>query len=430
LNKKPSTLPPTLAIMAKETYDYRWMRIFCLGTHYNLIIGQSGGATAVINASLVGAFEAARQETRIHDIYGMWYGIQGLLQEDFVDLRRQPVHLWPELMRTPSAALGSCRYKLQEEDPARAIEIFRRYDIHAMLYIGGNDSADTVHRIAQAAQAQNYDLQAISIPKTIDNDLPLTDHCPGYGSAARFIALATMDSTMNTLSMPWHYPVKIIETMGRDSGWLTAAAALGKRDESDAPHILLLPEQPFNSERYLVQVEETYRRFGYAVVVAAETVRDERGQPLGAAGQVGTDAFQHPLLSGTAQYLVELVKKHLKLRARFDKPGDLQRMASFCVSHVDRAEAYQVGQAGTHAALAGETDKMVVLQRQDEPRYHCTTGLATLSEIANAQRSLPESFLGQGKTMITPAFLDYALPLIGEPLPAYPRLEHARINRI
>ncbi len=396
----------------------------------NLIIGQSGGATAVINASLVGAVETALQDTRIKSIYGMWYGIQGLLQEDIVDLGQQPARLWTELTNMPSAALGSCRYKLQNEDPDRVIEIFKRYDIHAMLYIGGNDSADTTHRIAQAARARGYELRAISIPKTIDNDLPLTDHCPGYGSAARFIAMATMDSTMNTLSMPWHYPVKVIETMGRDAGWLTAAAALGKREESDAPHILLLPEKPFNTERYLAQVEEAYRRFGYVVIVAAETLRDEQGQALGAAGQVGTDAFQHPLLSGAAQYLVELVKTHLNIRARFDKPGDLQRMASFCVSHVDREEAYLVGQAGVRAVLDGETDKMVILLRQDEPVYSCTTGLADLRAVANAQRLLPEAFLNEEKTMVTPAFLDYARPLIGEPLPAYPRLEHTRIHTV
>src|SRR5579883_2510065 len=401
-----------------------------VGRHNNLIIGQSGGATAVINASLSGAVKAALNERHVGQIYGMWHGVQGLLQEDLADLRRQPAHLWQELLHTPSAALGSCRYKLQEDDLEKIFAVFRRYEIHTLLYIGGNDSADTVHRIAQAAHHLNYDLQAICIPKTIDNDLPLTDHCPGYGSAARFIALATMDSTMNTLSMPWHYPVKIIETMGRDSGWLTAAAALGKRDESDAPHILLLPEQPFNSERYLVQVEETYRRCGAVVIVAAETLRDEQGRALGASGQVGVDAFQHPLLSGAAQYLVELVKEHLKLRARFDKPGDLQRMASFCVSPVDREEAYLVGQAGVRAVLDGETDKMVILLRQDEPVYSCTTGLADLRAVANAQRLLPEAFLNEEKTMVTPAFLDYARPLIGAPLPAYPRLEHTRIHTV
>src|SRR5579871_5631634 len=211
----------------------------------HLIIGQSGGATAVINASLVGAVEAALADERIGNIYGMLYGVEGLLKEDIIDLRQEPVDLWPRVARTPSAALGSCRYKLKDEDPERVVEILKRYDIHAILYIGGNDSADTTHRIAHAAQQRGYELYAVSIPKTIDNDLPFTDHCPGYGSAARFIALATMDSTMNTKSIPWHYPVKVIETMGRDAGWLSGSSVLGKRDEYDAPHIILVPEQPF-----------------------------------------------------------------------------------------------------------------------------------------------------------------------------------------
>ena len=345
----------------------------------NLVIGQSGGATAVINASLVGAFNSAVQDARIDGIYGMRYGVEGLLREEMIDLRQQPAGLWPQLLNTPSAALGSCRYKLQDEDPARVIEILRRYDIHALLYIGGNDSADTTHRIAEAARHTGYDLRAISVPKTIDNDLAITDHCPGYGSAARFISLATMDSTMNTKSIPWHYPVKVIETMGRDAGWLTASSALGKRDENDAPHILLIPEQPFNEQHFLQQVEETYRRVGYVIIVTAESIRDEQGQALGAAGQVGLDAFNHPLLSGAAQQLVELVKSKLKLRARFEKPGDLQRMASNSVSTTDRDEAYLVGKMGTQALLDGESDKMVTLIRHNEPAYHCSTGLVTLA---------------------------------------------------
>jgi len=395
----------------------------------NLIIGQSGGATAVINASLAGAVEAALADGRIDGIYGMRYGIEGLLKEEIIDLRRQPAALWPRLLYTPSAALGSCRYKLQEHDSERALDILRRYNVRYLLYIGGNDSADTAHRLAQAAQRSGYELSTISIPKTIDNDLPFTDHCPGYGSAARFIALATMDSTMNTISIPWHYPVKVIETMGRDAGWLAVSSALGKRDENDAPHIILVPEQRFVADRFLAQVEAVYRRIGYVIVAAAETIRDEQGQALGAAGQVGTDAFQHPLLSGTAQYLVDLVKKQLKLRARFDKPGDLQRMASNCVSATDRDEAYLVGRMGVHAVLDGESDKMVTLVRYNEPRYHCTTGLADLAQVANEQRLLPDEYLDASKTMVTQAFYDYALPLIGEPLPQHARLELTKVQQ-
>jgi 6-phosphofructokinase len=396
----------------------------------NLIIGQSGGATAVINASLVGAVEAALIDPHINGIYGMVHGIEGLLKEDLIDLRQQAPTLWSHLLYTPSAALGSCRYKLQEHDLERVLEIFRRYDIHVMLYIGGNDSADTAHRLFQAAQQDGYDLAIVSIPKTIDNDLPLTDHCPGYGSAARFIALATMDSTMNTLSIPWHYPIKVIETMGRNAGWLAAASALGKREEGDPPHIILVPEQPFNADRFLTQVEETYRRFGHVIIVATETIRDEKGQPLGAIGQVGTDAFQHPLLSGTAQSLVEMVRQKLKLRARFDKPGDLQRMASTAVSSTDRKEAYLVGQMAARAVLQGESDKMITLQRQDGLVYSCSTGLVDLEEVANVQRLLPPEYLDASRTMVTPAFYDYALPLIGDPLPHYRRLEMTRVKML
>lgn len=393
----------------------------------NLIIGQSGGATAVINASLVGAVEAAFADQRIGGIYGMHHGIEGLLKEDIIDLRKQPASIWSKLLYTPSAALGSCRYKLHEHDLERTIEILRRHEIHYMLYIGGNDSADTAHQLAQAAKQASYELFIVSIPKTIDNDLPFTDHCPGFGSAARFLAQATRDSTMNTRSIPWHYPVKVIETMGRDAGWLTASAALGKRNEADPPHILLLPENPYNENRFLTQVEEVYQRLGYAIVVVAEALRDENGQALGSSGQAGLDAFQHPLLSGAAQHLVELIKRELKIRARFDKPGDLQRMDANSISSPDRDEAYLVGKMGVQALLAGESDKMITLVRHNEPTYHCTTGLADLSKVANVQRLLPDEYLDATKTMVTQAFFDYALPLIGEPLVAYTQLEMTRI---
>lgn len=397
--------------------------------HNNLILGQSGGATAVINASLVGAVEAALADERIDGIYGMRYGIEGFLREDLIDLRHQASHIWSRLLHTPSAALGSCRYQLKDGDLERAIAILRRYNIHYLLYIGGNDSADTAQRLSKAAEQVGYDLRTIGIPKTIDNDLPFTDHCPGYGSAARFLALATKDSTMNTISIPSHYPVKVIETMGRDAGWLAASSALGKRSYVDPPHIILMPEQRFNAERFLGQVQDVYRQLGYVVIVAAEAIRDEQGQPLGTTGQAGTDAFHHPLLSGAAQHLVELVMQHLKLRARFDKPGDLQRMASNSISRTDHEEAYLVGKMGTSALLDGESDKMITLVRHTEPVYHCTTGLVELAKVANEQRLMPEEYLDESKTMVSEAFYDYALPLIGDPLPEYPQLEEIRIKR-
>jgi ATP-dependent phosphofructokinase / diphosphate-dependent phosphofructokinase len=394
----------------------------------NLLIGQSGGATAVINASLVGAVEAALAERHIDGIYGMLNGIEGLLKKDVIDLRQQSPGLWSQLLNTPSAALGSCRYKLNAGDDERILEILRQFNIRFVLYIGGNDSADTAHQLAQAAAKSGDDISFISIPKTIDNDLPYTDHCPGYGSAARFLAQATIDTTMNTISIPWHYPVKVIETMGRDAGWLAASTALGKRDEIDPPHIILMPEQPFVAERFLQRVEEIYRRQRYVIIVATETIRDEQGRALGSATQSGSDAFQHPLLSGAAQALVTLVTQQLKLRARFEKPGDLQRMASTSFSATDRSEAYLVGKMGVTALLDGQNDKMITLVRHDEPAYHCTTGLVDLALIANEQRLLPDEYLDESKTMVTQAFIKHAQPFIGEPLSQHARLVTTRLN--
>jgi 6-phosphofructokinase 1 len=388
----------------------------------NLLVGQSGGATAVINASLVGVVHQALASDAVEGVFGARHGIEGVLRQDVLDLRREPDASWQGLLTTPSAALGSCRYRLQPGDAERALEVLRGLGVRYFLYIGGNDSADTAHRIALAAQAADYGLHVVCVPKTIDNDLPATDHCPGYGSAARFIALATMDSALCTAAIPDHYPVKIIEVMGRDAGWLAAAAALGKEREEDAPHLIYVPERPFSRARFLEDVRQTHRAYGYAVVVVAETVRDEEGRALGEVGHQGTDAFGHRLVSGAAQALVGLVREELGLRARFDRPGDLQRMSSACVSSTDRDEAYACGRAAVRAAEAGVTDKMVTLVRVPGPAYACSTGLTDLEQVANAQRLLPAAFLDAAGTGVTPAFRDYALPLVGDPLPRHGRL--------
>jgi ATP-dependent phosphofructokinase / diphosphate-dependent phosphofructokinase len=388
----------------------------------HLLIGQSGGATAVINASLVGAVRAALASDAVDGIYGARHGIEGVLRRDVIDLRAEPAATWDALLNTPSAALGSCRYKLRPEDPERALAVLRTLEVRHLLYIGGNDSADTTHRIALAAQAAGYDLNVICVPKTIDNDLPLTDHCPGYGSAARFIAQAVMDSALCTAAIPDHYPVKIIEVMGRDAGWLAAAGALGKARLEDAPHLIYVPERPFARERFLADVRAVHAAVGYVVVVVAETVRDEAGDQLGALGHQGADAFGHRLLSGAAQAMVALVRDELGLRARFDKPGDLQRMSGAHVSTTDRAEAHEVGAAAVRAALAGESDRMVTLERAPGPGYACTTGLAPLAAVANHVRALPAEYLDAAGTGVAPAFHAYAAPLLGEPLPRYGRL--------
>jgi ATP-dependent phosphofructokinase / diphosphate-dependent phosphofructokinase len=364
----------------------------------------------------------------VDGIYGARHGIEGVLRRNLMDLRAETPATWDALLTTPSAALGSCRYKLRPEDPERALAVLRALEVRHLLYIGGNDSADTTHRIALAAQSAGYDLNVICVPKTIDNDLPLTDHCPGYGSAARFIAQAVMDSALCTAAIPDHYPVKIIEVMGRDAGWLAAAAALGKSRPEDAPHLIYVPERAFARERFLADVRAIHRAVGYVVVVVAETVRDEDGAALGAIGHQGADAFGHRLLSGAAQALVALVREELGLRARFDKPGDLQRMSAAHVSTSDRAEAYAVGAAAVRAALAGASDQMVTLERGPGPGYACATGLAPLERIANHVRLLPATYLDDAGTGVTSAFHAYATPLLGDPLPHYGRLAGAPLS--
>ncbi|QBD78929.1 diphosphate--fructose-6-phosphate 1-phosphotransferase [Ktedonosporobacter rubrisoli] len=388
--------------------------------HNNLLIGQSGGATAVINASVVGAFEAACADARIDEIYGMHNGIEGFLREDLLDLRKQPPDLWHRLLYTPGAALGSCRYKLTEDDQARLIELLRCYHIRYLVYIGGNDSADTVHRLAQAAQHSGYELGAVSIPKTIDNDLPCTDHTLGYGSAARFIAQAVLDSTLNMRSLPELAPaVKVIETQGRDSGWLVAASTLGKHKASDPPHMLLVPEQAFVQEQFLEQLEEIYRRLGYAVVVTSEALRDAAGQPVGETDPTAADAFGHPLFYGAASTLAKIIKQRLHVRAHSESYGDLQWSS---ISRIDREEAQLAGKEAIEQLLEGESDKMITLIREKHVPYQCHLGTVELSRVANLQRPLPAEYLDTTTKMTTRAFQDYAQPLLGSPLPDYPQL--------
>jgi 6-phosphofructokinase len=393
----------------------------------NVLIGQSGGPTAVINASLVGAIHEALRLDAVQGIYGALNGIEGALQRRIVDLRREAAETLTGLLNTPSAALGSCRYKLQPNDPERAVDLLRDLGVRYFLYIGGNDSADTAQRIAQAATAMQYDLRVIGIPKTIDNDLPITDHCPGYGSAARFIAATTMDSARCTEALPDHYPVKIIEVMGRYAGWLAGAAALGKRTPDDAPHLIYVPERPFDPARFLGAVRATVRRVGFCVVVVSEHLSDAEGRQIGAAQAQGKDAFGHTLVEGVAQTLVELVSTELGMRARFDKPGDEQRMATMHISATDRDEAYLAGRMALRYAVRGITGKMVTLVRGAGPRYACETGLADLESIANSQKVLPPEYLDADGTSMTPAFLEYARPLIGAPLPEHARLRGERL---
>jgi 6-phosphofructokinase len=394
----------------------------------HVVIGQSGGPTAVINASLVGAIHEAQRLDAVDGIYGALNGIEGLLQWRIVDLRRETTETIDALMTTPSAALGSCRYRLQPDDPERAVNILRDLGVRYFLYIGGNDSADTAHRVSQAATAMGYDLRVVGIPKTIDNDLPVTDHCPGFGSAARFIAQATMDSARCTEAMPDHFPVKIVEVMGRYAGWLAGSSALGKRRPDDPPHLIYFPERPLDPARFIAQVRATLRRSSYCVIVVAEHLIDTSGRQIGEVQAQGTDAFGHTLVAGVAQTLVDLVRAELGVRARFDKPGDVQRMSIAHLSETDRDEAYLAGRMAMRYAARGVTDKMVTLVRASGPRYACETGLADLDLIANEQKLLPDDCIDEEGTGVTQAFLEYARPLIGGPLPQHAQLRGERVS--
>jgi len=389
-----------------------------------LLVGQAGGATAVINSSLVGVIEEARRSQRFDAVWGMRRGAEGALEGEFVDLTSLDPNTLTALAATPGAALGSSRHRMTDGDAERVLDLCRRNDIRAVLYIGGNDSADTVHRLATTAAARGQELRSIAVPKTIDNDLPVTDHCPGYGSIARYVASATMDSAKDTESMPTMYPVKIIEVMGRDAGWVAAASALGKRTAQDAPHLVYVPERPLSSEQFVRDVQRVYGEVGHVVAVVTETMRDERGEPFAdPRSSAGTDAFGHPLLRGTADTMVRLVQDELGLRARYDKPGGLQRMAMWCASSVDLAEAAECGRAAVRLVLDGVTDRMVTLVRDTDEPYRWSTSWAPLTLIANRQKLLPDEFLTGDGRGVTDAFRRYAMPLLGpDPLPEYVRL--------
>lgn len=384
-----------------------------------LVVGQSGGATAVINASLVGVVRAA-QARGVARVLGLRCGVLGLLEDACVDLSALDAATLAALAATPSAALGSARHRLVGDEAERALATLRGRDAHALLLIGGNDTAETAQTLAAAARAAGYELAVVGVPKTIDNDLLCTDHCPGYGSAARFVATALCDLDQDARAMRRVEPVRLFEVKGRNSGWLAAAAALGRADRSAGPHIVAIPERPLRLADFLAAVEAAYRRNGYAVAVVPETARDEDGRLLGQADAAFRDAFGHAYADDVSGYLCATIRRELGLRARYDRPNALHKVSSAHVSPVDRAEAEMVGAAAVAAALAGQSEQMVTLVREPGPTYRCTTGLAPLAAIAGRERRLPADFFAGSD--ITDAFRAYALPLLGGPLPRYPRL--------
>ncbi|MBN1580212.1 MAG: diphosphate--fructose-6-phosphate 1-phosphotransferase, partial [Anaerolineae bacterium] len=290
-------------------------------------------------------------------------------------------------------------------------------------YIGGNDSMDTAHQVHRAARDMGYDLCVIGVPKTVDNDLAYTDHCPGYGSAARFVAMAVRDSGRDTESMGPSSPVKIVEIMGRNAGWLTAAAALGRQEPGDAPHLIYVPERPVQDEQVLDAVARSIEQREHCVIALSE----------GAVPDTGThevDAFGHRMKGGAAEYLSDLIGDRLGLKVRIDKPNYLQRAFSASISDVDAQEAYMAGQSAVQLAVAGQSNVMVTLERDQGDSYRCHTGTAPLSEVANAEKRLPDAYIVASGDDVTAAFVAYAHPLIGDPLPPLGRLSGYHIESV
>ena len=397
-------------------------------TGATLVVGQSGGATAVINASLVGVVSGALAEGGFDRVLGIRHGIEGLLRGDLIDLGGQTAETLDRLRTTPSAALGTGRHKLAPGDLDRALAALRDLDAGAFVYIGGNDSADTAHRLHDHAVAAGYPLAAVAVPKTIDNDLVGTDHCPGYGSIARFLANAVRDATYDTLASPHLYPVKFIEVMGRDAGWVPAAAGLGfGEDDADLRPLILLPERPpATLATLLTEVEAMVQARGWAVVVVPETLRDATGAHVGGEHPEYVDAFGHPYHAGPGQALTRAVTVHLGLRARYDKPGTFARMAMALVSPVDLFGAEAVGREAARLAQIGTSDVMVTLERTAADPIRLGVGSIALSDVANRVRPLPAAFIGADDRSVTAAFRGYALPLLGpSPLLPYARLHIA-----
>ena len=386
----------------------------------NMVIAQSGGPSMVINQSLVGAVLAARWTDRIGHVYGARHGIDGILAEDFVDLGRVPEKKLEAIARTPSSALGSVRHKPSPDDCRRLFEVLRRRDVRYFFYIGGNDSAETVHVVAREARRAKFDLACFHIPKTIDNDLRGgNDHTPGYASAARFVAMAFQGDDLDNRALGG---VKIDIVMGRDAGFLTAASALARRHPDDGPHLIYLPERPFDIERFAADVQETMARVGRCVVAVSEGIRDADGTPIAvklATGEVETDSHGNAQLSGTGA-LGDLLARELKARTgirrvRADTFGYLQRSFPGVASELDSAEARTAGSTAVVLALCGGArDGSVAIVRKPGKAYAVEFRRVPLASVARATRSMPAAFIAKNGHDVTPAFLDYARPLVGE----------------
>ncbi|MET4693070.1 6-phosphofructokinase [Endozoicomonas lisbonensis] len=387
---------------------------------------QSGGVTAVINASACAVIETARRyQDKIGKVYAGHNGILGALREELIDTSFESEETIGALLRTPGGAFGSCRYKLRpieesEEEYRRLIEVFRAHDIGYFFYNGGNDSMDTALKVSRLSEEMGYPLTCIGVPKTIDNDLTVTDNCPGFGSAAKYLAVSTKEASHDIASMcDTSTKVFIMEVMGRHAGWLAAAAGLAARQDSDPPHIIVFPEIPLNKERFLRKVKETTEKEGYCVIVASEGSRYEDGSFVSASTTV-VDSFGHHQLGGVAPALCTTIKQELGYKYHYAVADYLQRSARHIASRVDVEQAYAVGKAAVELAVTGRNAVMSAIIRESNAPYRWSVGEASLEKVANFERKMPTDFITEDGFGITRSCREYLEPLIeGEEYPAY-----------
>ena len=379
----------------------------------NILVAHGGGPTAVINCSLQGVVEAARSAGFDGSIYAARFGAEGILAGDLIDLTDVPAATIARLSHTPASAIGSCRRKLTDADYPTVLETLKRFDVGYFFYNGGNDSMDTCHKVNELAKKEGLDVRVIGIPKTMDNDLDLTDHCPGFGSAARYAALSSAELALDASALPIH--VVVLELMGRNAGWVTAASALAGR-LTGCPVLTYLPEVPVDEDRMLADVERTYARGKGLLVTVSEGLCGLDGKPLADTGIV--DGFGHTVPGGTAQHITDRIIQKLGLKSRAEKPGLLGRASIPYQSSTDRAEAYAVGQYAVEAALKGESGYMVAINAVRTPAYRADLSLVPLAKVANVEKKFPLEWIADGN-QIADAFFDYAMPLMGESFPEY-----------
>ncbi len=387
----------------------------------NALVMQSGGCTNVLNRSLYGlASEFSR--TGPGTLYGAPNGFEGILEGMRVNLSEVSESQWATVADSPGAAIGSTRRKLRDEDIVPVFEYMDRLDVGYWFIIGGNDSAETGHTLQTLADERGYDLSVVNVPKTIDNDLVLTDHCPGYGSAVRFLALAVMGAGRDAEAMRGASPITIMEVMGRDAGWLAAGSALARREERDAPHIICVPEVPVTEDDLQARVEDAYAKYGFCVAVISENARDPDGLPLGGQDDPWfVDDFGHPYYDGPARYLAGRLSRTLGVRARYEKPGTIQRSFILAASESDLHEAEMAGRAAVSVARDGGRGVMITLERDDTHGYNCYTGTAALDQVGGKVREMPDSYFLEDESFVSQGFIDYLKPLVG-PLPTLGRL--------